>query len=229
MTVRDSAARRASCHERLCAQKWEFPLCNMLGATRPKEGIPMTSILGPVRFSVKEKLGKHLRRCRSAGVRIRYLIIINLLNGRSARRTAEVLHVHNTTVYRVAKRFRQHGEWALWDAREDNGITKLDEHFLTTLYRVVRAIPQRYGWRRPTWTRELLVETLVRQTGTRARDDDESGPGYGPGTAGTTAADGWLPVGQIRENTSFERDPHAGGNTAAWPHRGLRGRGRYPS
>jgi transposase len=139
----------------------------MLGATRPKEGIPMTSILGPVRFSVKEKLGKHLRRCRSAGVRIRYLIIINLLNGRSARRTAEVLQVHNTTVYRVAKRFRQHGEWALWDAREDNGITKLDEHFLTTLYRVVRAIPQRYGWRRPTWTRELLVETLVRQTGTR--------------------------------------------------------------
>jgi hypothetical protein len=34
------------------------------------------------------------------------LIIINLLNGRSAYRTTEVLGIHNTTVYRVAKRFR---------------------------------------------------------------------------------------------------------------------------
>lgn len=127
----------------------------------------MSSILGPVRFSVKEKLGKHFRRCRNAGVRIRYLIVINLLNGRSAYRTAEVLGVHNTTVYRVAGRFRTHGEWALWDAREDNGATKLDERYLAVLHEVVRATPQRYGWRRPTWTRELLIETMVRQTGTR--------------------------------------------------------------
>jgi transposase len=127
----------------------------------------MTSILGDVRFSVKEKLCKHLRRCRSAGVRVRYLIIINLLNDRSAYQTAEVLGVHNTTVYRVARRFRAAGEWGLWDAREDNGETKLDEHYLAVLQRVVRATPQQYGWRRPTWTRELLVETLVRETGIR--------------------------------------------------------------
>jgi hypothetical protein len=43
-----------------------------------------------------------------AAVRIRYLIVINLLNGRSAYQTAEVLRVHNTTVYRVARRFRDH-------------------------------------------------------------------------------------------------------------------------
>jgi transposase len=127
----------------------------------------MSSILGGVGFSVKGKLCKQLRRCHSGSVRIRYLIIINLLSGRSAYRTAEVLGVHNTTVYRVAGRFRDSGEWGLWDAREDNGQTKLDEHFLATLYQVVRATPQQYGWRRPTWTRELLVETLVRETGVR--------------------------------------------------------------
>jgi transposase len=127
----------------------------------------MSAILGPVRFAVKEKLSKHVRRCSDAAVRIRYLIVINLLNGRSARHTAAVLRVHNTTVYRVARRFRAHGEWALWDAREDNGETKVDEPFLAVLYRVVRATPTQYGWRRPTWTRELLVETLVRQTGVR--------------------------------------------------------------
>jgi transposase len=67
----------------------------------------------------------------------------------------------------VARRFREQGEWGLYDAREDNGQTKLSERFLEILYRVVRASPRRYGWRRPTWTRELLVETLVRQTGVR--------------------------------------------------------------
>src|SRR5262249_18163910 len=32
---------------------------------------------------------------------------------------------------------------------------------------VVRSSPQRHGRRRPTWTRELLVETLARKTGVR--------------------------------------------------------------
>ena len=127
----------------------------------------MLAILTGVRFSVKEKLCKSLQRCQIAAVRIRYLIMINLLSNRSAYETAEVLGVHNTTVYRVARRFRAHGEWSLWDGREDNGQTKLDERFLTVLYRVVRATPQQYGWRRPTWTRESLVETLARQTGVR--------------------------------------------------------------
>jgi transposase len=127
----------------------------------------MQSILGPVRFSVKDKLCKQLRRCRLAGVRLRYLVVLNLLRGRSAYQTAEVLGLHNTTVYRIAKRFRSFGAWGLWDAREDNGQTKLDERYLAVLYRVVRGTPRQYGWRRPTWTRELLVETMVRQTGVR--------------------------------------------------------------
>jgi transposase len=49
----------------------------------------------------------------------------------------------------------------------DNGASKLDEHYLELLYRLVRSSPERYGWRRPTWTRELLVKTLETKTGTR--------------------------------------------------------------
>lgn len=127
----------------------------------------MSVILPGVGFFVKERLCKQLRRCRHAATRIRFLIVINLLNHRSARQTADALGVHNTTVYRVAERFLHHGECGLWDAREDNGLTKLDEDFLSVLHRVVRDRPQQYGWRRPTWTRELLVETMVRQTGIR--------------------------------------------------------------
>jgi transposase len=127
----------------------------------------MPPILPPVRFSVKEKLLKHLRRCRHAGLRLRYLIVINLLNGRGAYQTSEVLGVHNTTVYRVARRFRARGECGLLDGREDNGPAKLDERYLGLLYTLVRSSPQQHGWRRPTWTRELLVATLTDQTGVR--------------------------------------------------------------
>jgi transposase len=98
---------------------------------------------------------------------VRYLVIINLLNGRKPYATADVLGVHNTTVYRVAKRFRERGEWGLFDGREDCGTGKLEERYLATLYHAVRSCPQQFGWRRPTWTREMLVETLAQKTGVR--------------------------------------------------------------
>lgn len=125
----------------------------------------MSSIVPKLRFFVKQQLLKDLRQCRSAELRVRFLIIINLNNGRTARETAKVLGIHNTTVYRVAQRFRDQGVWGLLDGREDNGTTKLDEHYLDILYRLVRSSPQDHGWRRPTWTRELLVKTLERKTG----------------------------------------------------------------
>jgi transposase len=127
----------------------------------------MPSIVLRVRYAVKERLLKNLRRCRNAAVRLRYLIVINVINGRSARATAAVLQTHNTTVYRVVDRFRAYGEAGLVDGRADNGADKLSEEYLRQLNRIVRATPQDYGWRRPTWTRELLIATMVELTGTR--------------------------------------------------------------
>lgn len=127
----------------------------------------MSSIVGRVSFSVKEKMSKRFRKCRLASVRVRYLIVFNLWNGRGAREIESILRVHNTTVYRVARRFRERGEASLWDGREDNGTEKVSEAYLATLKLIVHLSPQEYGWRRPTWTRELLVETMVRKTGVR--------------------------------------------------------------
>ena len=84
--------------------------------------------------------------------------------GRTARQTSHVLHVHNTTIYRVARKFRQHGEASLWDGRENNGVEKLSEHYLSVLDRLVRSSPLDHGWPRPTWTREMLVQTTRRKT-----------------------------------------------------------------
>jgi putative transposase len=126
----------------------------------------MEKIIPELRFADKEKLVRRMRKCRDAGLKSRYLIIVNLFK-RTATQTAAALHIARSTVYRVAARFRQFGEWGLADGREDNGQPKLSEHVLAELDRLVRATPQDYGWPRPTWTRELLVATLRQRTGVR--------------------------------------------------------------
>jgi putative transposase len=127
----------------------------------------MRTILPRLRYAVKERLLRQLRRCRGAALKTRYLIIINLASGRSPAQVADVLRVHRSTVYRVAQRFSACGERGLLDRREDNGDVKLGEAYLAALDEVVRSRPQEHGWRRPTWTREMLVETLRRRTGVR--------------------------------------------------------------
>jgi putative transposase len=122
-------------------------------------------IVPKVRYAVKQRLLKHLRQCRSAGLKTRLLIIINLLAGRAPLAVAHVLSVHRDTVYRVAGRFRQHGEVGLLDRRSDNGPGKLSRSFLAVLDTVVRGSPPGYGYPRPTWTRELLRLVLSQKTG----------------------------------------------------------------
>jgi len=81
----------------------------------------MTAIVPPLRYSAKQHLLQQLRRCHSAGLKTRYLIIVNLAHGRPAAATAEVLRVGRSTVYAVAQRFRTAGEAGLVDRREENG------------------------------------------------------------------------------------------------------------
>lgn len=127
----------------------------------------MSGIVSRFSWLVKENMRKRFQKCCRASARLRYLIVFNLWHGRSVRMIEAVLGVHNTSIYRLAKRFRERGEAAFWDGRENNGAEKLSETFLGILNEVVRSSPHDHGWRRPTWTRELLVETMVRKTGVR--------------------------------------------------------------
>lgn len=122
----------------------------------------MSAILPKLRCSVKQRLLKALQRCHDAKLKTRILIIILLDTGRSPQHIAKTLFVHRDTPYRVAKRFRQHGEFGLIDGRILNGPDKLTKSFLIALDRLVRGSPKDYGHRRPTWTRELLRSTLIR-------------------------------------------------------------------
>lgn len=115
----------------------------------------------------KRRLLKQMRKCRDAQLKTRYLIILTLADGRSPAETARITKTCRATVYRAAERFRQAGEAGLVDRREENGTRKLDERYLATLYEVVRSSPREHGWLRPTWTREMLIETLAAKTGVR--------------------------------------------------------------
>lgn len=68
-------------------------------------------------------------------------------------------------VYRVADRFIEHGLAGLADRREDNGECKITETYEIELLRLVEESPQQYGYRRPTWTQELLILVLAERTG----------------------------------------------------------------
>ena len=124
----------------------------------------MEGLLPPLRACAKERLIRNLKKCRDAKLRVRYLIIVNLMHDRSPAQTASVMQVHRSTVYRVAARFREWGEAGLVDRREDNGSRKVDQEYLEALHEVVAGTPLDYGEVRPTWTLELLVRTLSRRT-----------------------------------------------------------------
>lgn len=115
----------------------------------------------------KQRLLDRARSCREAKLKTRYLIVLNLDDGLRPTEVGRRLKVSRSTVYRVAARFCECGEAGLVDRREENGDLKLDEQTLAVLHEIVEASPQAYGWRRPTWTRELLVATLHRQTGVK--------------------------------------------------------------
>jgi transposase len=115
----------------------------------------------------KRRLLKSMRKCKDGQLKTRYHIVLSLLNGRSVKGVAEILCVAESTVRRVRDRFSVAGEAGLIDRREENGDRKLDDDYLARLYRVVASSPEAFGWRRPTWTRELLVEAMRRETGIR--------------------------------------------------------------
>ena len=87
--------------------------------------------------------------------------------GSEAALTAEAVGCSAKTVRRVVNRFVEQGIAGLHDRREDNGDLKLDEGYLGRLRELVDLTPREFGYLRPTWTRELLVKVMARETGTR--------------------------------------------------------------
>lgn len=108
------------------------------------------------------------KNCPDAVVRNRCKIIVSLVTGNSPAAMANSGCFSSSQVYRIANRFVEQGICGLADGREDNGDTKADEHFQSVLLEVIgESSPREHGYRRPTWTQELLVLVLEKKTGVR--------------------------------------------------------------
>jgi transposase len=127
----------------------------------------MEGILPELGVRDKKRIKEQSRQCQDAALKTRYLIIVNLMDGQTVAQTASALQVGRSTVYKVAQRFREHGDAALVDRREENGRRKMDDDYLTQRHEIVAGSAQDYGWRRPTWTREMLTATMTQLTRVR--------------------------------------------------------------
>jgi transposase len=103
------------------------------------------------------------RRCRDWATALRFQAVAKLGEGLTKTAVARALDLAVSTVVKAACRFATTGAAGLFDQRSGNGCRKLDEKFYTAVVEILQHCPQEFGWRRPTWTRELLAKELERR------------------------------------------------------------------
>ena len=113
----------------------------------------------------RAKLVDKSHMCQEAGLRVRYLIVLRAGDGWSQRRTAQALGCSQSHVSRTLDRWEAVGEVGLIDRREDNGDRKADEFYVATVRWILQSTPRESCWRRPTWTKAMLIETAQKYTG----------------------------------------------------------------
>jgi len=114
---------------------------------------------------VKHQIRKLRRDTKDKGLAQRCQIVLLSEKGRTRAAVGEAVGCSVSWIHRVLRRFVELGVAGLLDRREDNGQRKLDERYLAILHDVVAGSPQDHGYRRPTWTRELLVRVMTQLTG----------------------------------------------------------------
>jgi transposase len=118
--------------------------------------------------SLKDKQRRRIRswakHAADAALRCRSQLIVALVQGQQPRLIADILQCSLALVSKTAQRFRHEADAGLIDRREDNGPEPIPWHYHSWLRQVVAQSPQDYGYSRPTWTQELLVEVLATKT-----------------------------------------------------------------
>ena len=92
----------------------------------------------------------------------------------------------------------------LADRREDNGENKITDAYGKELLRLIEGSPQEHGYRRPTWTQELLAMVLAERTGIRVSVTlDVSAPETAGDSAESAQTDRQLPLVKIASHTAI--------------------------
>ena len=113
----------------------------------------------------RRKLRSLAKGSPDAVLRVRCKVIIALVQGNSPGTIGKTKLASESQVYRVIARFQADGMAGLVDRREDNGDSQIDWEYESRLCEVVAGSPQDHGYRRPTWTQELLIKVLKKLSG----------------------------------------------------------------
>jgi transposase len=100
-----------------------------------------------------------------ADLRVRCKIVLALVRGSTPTDLVRSRMASSSLVYGVMHRFIEQQLQGLADRREDNGDCKATEDYEAEVLEVVLNSPRKYGYRRPTWTQELLILVLKKRTG----------------------------------------------------------------
>ena len=111
--------------------------------------------------SQRKELRRLAMRAKDAGMRCRCKLVLALVQGKTPTMIADGGLCAKSQVYRVAERFIIEGLAGLADRREDNGERKITPVYERELLSLVEQMPREFGYRRPTWTQELLILVLA--------------------------------------------------------------------
>lgn len=130
--------------------------------SNPNQGAPRVHKIPRMGLLKRRQLIALGRKSDDPATALRFLAVVRLGLGHSTVRVSRDLLLARSTVVKAAGRYAESGIEGLYDQRRENGRAKVDEAFLRRLVEVLRWTPERFGWQRPSWTRELLCLQMQR-------------------------------------------------------------------
>jgi len=97
-----------------------------------------------------------VRKVEDFATAMRFYAVALLGRGMSSPKIADILAIAVSTVVRAGHAYAAAGVAGLYDKRRSNGSPKADGAFRARVAELLRGTPEDFGWKRPTWTRELL-------------------------------------------------------------------------
>jgi len=123
----------------------------------------------PTRFrlsrSARRRLQRLDRKTRDADLRVRCRVILKVSQGLSGRAAAREVGCVPSTAARIVARFLTEDEVSLIDRRAENGDRKVDEDMRQGLCQILQSRPEDFGFRRTTWSLELLAKVAAEKLG----------------------------------------------------------------
>jgi transposase len=104
-----------------------------------------------------------VRKADEFATAMRFYAVALLGRGMSSPKIADILAIAVSTVVRAGHAYAAEGVAGLYDKRRSNGRPKADGAFRARVAELLRGTPEDFGWKRPTWTRELLCLQAQRE------------------------------------------------------------------